>query len=88
MAYLLTRRGAIPFSTLWHRQLRLHRLWHRPPILHLYMGVDSRWARHATIWWVLPESRRMMEYILLNDRNQIRDGLSGRRRTFSSVVKD
>jgi hypothetical protein len=32
VTYLLTRRGAIPFSTLWHGQLRLHRLCHRPPI--------------------------------------------------------
>lgn len=92
VAYLLTRRGAIPFSTLWHGQLRLHLLCHRPPIWQLSMGVDSRWARKATIWWILPQSRRMIEYVLLHNRTQIRDGLSShasrRRRTFSSVVKD
>jgi hypothetical protein len=91
VTYLLARRGAIPFSTLWHGQLRLHRLCHRPPIWQLPMGVDSRWARNATIWWILPHSR-MMEYVLLNNKIQTRDGLSshasGRRRTFSSLVKD
>ena len=95
--YLLTRRGAIAAIPLWHGQLRLHRLWHRPPISAIWqlsMGVESKWARNA-IWWILLQSRRMMEYDLLHSRTQIvRDGLarsshaSGRRRTFSSAVKD
>lgn len=60
------------------RLLRLP-LWHRPPISAIWqlsMGVESRWARNATIWWILPQSCRMMEYDLLHNRTQIRDGLS------------
>jgi hypothetical protein len=59
VAYLFTRRGAIPFSALWHGQLRLHRLRHRPPIWQLSMGVDSRRARNTTILWILSLPRRM-----------------------------
>jgi hypothetical protein len=67
VAYLLTRGGAISFSTLWHGQLRLHGLCHRPPIWQLSMGVDSRRARNATILWILSLSRRM-DYVLLHNR--------------------
>jgi hypothetical protein len=48
VAYLLGRRGAIPFYTLWHGQL-LHLLCHRPTILQLSMRVGSRRTRNATI---------------------------------------
>ena len=59
VAYLLRRRGAIPFYTMCHVHL-LHLLCHGPTILQLSMRVGSRRARNATILWIRPELRRML----------------------------